>query len=324
MGIVFVIRYSQFVHKMKEEKQSDEKIGEYIRGAMRELFYQEILSPEVVNDLKDKKFCKDTFGLDFPMLEESESKLYDDKGKLRYWKDIFGGKYYITNHWFEPQRELFDAWLKKIVADIPPVSDTASETLGMVLSVFVGYSWAKDLSVYQDPYWISIREYLRKIAEDLEKQYKNQITISVKRLRASHACFVHDEILRRIDDSALLVFDLAQNPPLNDPNIAIVNADQNIIYSVFNSNVLYEAGVAVGKGKKPIILCPESLLSKVPSDLRGYLFTTYKTSFKPKEECPKGTKIKYINREYSDKKGLQEAVRYALESKIKKALNLSK
>lgn len=290
---------------MKEEKQSDEKIGEYIRGAMRELFYQEILSPEVVNDLKDKKFCKDTFGLDFPMLEESESKLYDGKGKLRYWKDIFGGKYYITNHWFEPQRELFDAWLKKIVADIPPVSDTASETLGMVLSVFVGYSWAKDLSVYQDPYWISIREYLRKIAEDLEKQYKNQITISVKRLRASHACFVHDEILRRIDDSALLVFDLAQNPPLNDPNIAIANADQNIIYSVFNSNVLYEAGVAVGKGKKPIILCPESLLSKVPSDLRGYLFTTYKTSFKPKEECPKGTKIKYINREYSDKKGIE-------------------
>lgn len=309
---------------MKKEQQLDEKIGEYIRGAMRELFYQDILSPEVINDLKDKKFCKDTFGLDFPMLAESESKLYDDKGKLRYWKDIFGGKYYITNHWFEPQRKRFNAWLKKIVADIPPVSDTTSETLGMVLSVFVGYSWAKDLSVYQDPYWISIREYLRKIAEDIEKQYKNKITISVKRLRASHACFVHDEILRRIDDSALLVFDLAQNPPLNDPNVAIANADQNIVYSAFNSNVLYEAGVAVGKGKKPIILCPESLLSKVPSDLRGYLFSTYKTSFKQKSECPKNTKIKHITREFSDNRGLQAAVRYALCNEIERALTSAK
>lgn len=308
---------------MKKEQQPDEKIGEYIRGAMRELFYQEMLSPDVIKDLKDKKFCKDTFGLDFPMLVESESKLYDDKGKLRYWKDIFGGKYYITNHWFEPQRKRFNAWLKKIVADIPPVSDTESETLGIVLNVFVGYSWAKDLSVYQDPYWISIREYLRKIAESLEKQYENQITISIKRLRASHACFVHDEILRRIDDSALLVFDLAQNPPLND-NIAIADANQNIIYTFFNSNVLYEAGVAVGKGKKPIILCPESLLSKVPSDLQGYLFSTYKTSFKQKSECPKNTKIKYINREFSDNRGLQAAVRYALCNEIERTLTSAK
>lgn len=324
MGIVFVIRYSLFEHKMKEEKQSDEKIGEYIKGAMRELFYQEVLSPDVIRDLKDKQFCKDTFNLDYPMIVDDKNKRYDGRGYQRYWKDVFGGKYYVTNHWFEPQRKRFDAWLKKLVADVSPISDDESETLGIVLSVFVGYSWAKDLSVYNDPYWISIREYLRKIAEDLEKQYKNQITISVKRLRASHACFVHDEILRRIDSSDLLIFDLAQNPPLKGNDTAIADADRNIVYSSFNSNVLYEAGIAVGKGKMPITMCPESLLNRVPSDLRGYLFTTYKTSFKPKEECPKGTKIKYINREYSDKKGLQEAVRYALESKIKKALNLNK
>ena len=45
------------------------------------------------------------------------------------------------------------------------------------------------------------------------------------------------------------------------------------------------------------------------------------------DECGADTpfvKKPYINREYSDKKGLQEAVRYALESKIKKALNLNK
>lgn len=315
---------------MKEEKQqSGEKIGEYIKNAMRELFYQDMLPAEVVKQLESKDFCRETFRIDSPVLVDEKTLTADKGGNSQYSEEPLFGNFFIYNEWSETARALFDSWLDSVIARADVAAAKEEDSVNAVLLVvYVGYSWPKDVSVFRDPYWISLRDFLTSITSKVEKrdEFKNKIKIGVNRLRASHSAFVHEDIVRRIDSAAVLVFDLAQNPPLDDDSLKeVVDEDGNITYSSFNSNVLYEVGVAIGKGKKPVIMCPKSLFAKRPSDLNGYLFTTYETSLKPENKCPPNSKRKHIDRIFDDSAGLRAMLTGALVAEARRVLeNLKK
>lgn len=72
--------------------------------------------------LTDKNKCKEIFNLAFPLLKKYNSEKETDKNKFekdRYYskKHLFNydGTYYeVCNHWFSPQRELFEKWINEI------------------------------------------------------------------------------------------------------------------------------------------------------------------------------------------------------------------
>lgn len=313
----------------EEEKQSDEKIGEYIKGTVRELFCEDLLSSELIKQLEDKEFCRETFGIGYPVLVKGKRAPIENGGGSHYYEEPLFDNFFIYNDWSETARTRFDSWRDSVVvrADVVAAKEEDSAN-AVLLVVYVGYSWPKNTSVFRDPYWISLRDFLTSITTKVEKraEFKNKIKIGVNRLRASHSAFVHDDIVRRIDSAAVLVFDLAQNPSLDGDNFKeAVDDDGNITYSSFNSNVLYEVGVAIGKGKRPVIMCPKSLFAKRPSDLNGYLFTTYKTSLRPENKCPPNTKRKHIDRIFEDSAGLRAMLTGALVAEARRVLeNLKK
>ena len=127
----------------------------------------------------------------------------------------------------------------------------------------VGYS------VLHDEFWRSIKGKFKPKCDGVEKALNAKI--SFKRLRASHGKIVWQSILNSIKAADVLVFDIA-NPPKKLPN---EECDIKNVINNFNSNVLVEIGVALGLDKRVVLMCPKHLFDEVPSDLKGYLWTTY-------------------------------------------------
>ena len=153
------------------------------------------------------------------------------------------------------------------------------------ITVAVGYGWQmfdesepsnkdkkpKGYDVLYDAFWNSIRDKFlpkcRGVGNSLNAK------ISFKRLRASHGKLVWESILKNINNADVLVFDVAAAPKAKDMHKDWSNI-KDVIKS-FNYNVLVEIGVALGLDKRVVLMCPDHLFDKVPSDLKGYLWTKY-------------------------------------------------
>lgn len=159
------------------------------------------------------------------------------------------------------------------------------------ITVAVGYGWqkfeeedflsedmslskktvAKGYEVLHDQFWKSIKEKFITKLGGISNTYNAEISFS--RLRASHGKLVWQSILEKIKQADILIFDIAQPPTTKD--IPEQEVDIKDVVSSFNANVLVEIGVALGWDKRVMLMCPSHLFDKVPSDLKGYLWTTY-------------------------------------------------
>lgn len=159
------------------------------------------------------------------------------------------------------------------------------------ITVAVGYGWQKfeeedflseDMSlskktvvkgyeVLHDQFWKSIKEKFITKLGGISKTHNAEISFT--RLRASHGKLVWQSILEKIKQADVLIFDIAQPPATKD--IPEQEIDIKDVVSSFNANVLVEIGVALGWDKRVMLMCPSHLFDKVPSDLKGYLWTTY-------------------------------------------------
>ena len=149
------------------------------------------------------------------------------------------------------------------------------------VKVLVGYGWQKFANgdprangreVLHDKFWQSLKSLYKNICERFTGA--NGAKASLGRLRASHGCLTWQSITAKIDEADILIFDVAACPP---PEIIPDegNVDFEKVVTELNSNVLVELGYALGKGKRVMLLCPKHLFDKIPSDLRGYLWTQY-------------------------------------------------
>ena len=159
------------------------------------------------------------------------------------------------------------------------------------ITVAVGYGWqkfeeedflsedmslskktvAKGYEVLHDQFWKSIKEKFITKFGGISKTHS--VEISFSRLRASHGKLVWQSILEKIKQADVLIFDIAQPPATK--GIPEQEVDIKDVVSSFNANVLVEIGVALGWDKRVMLMCPSHLFDKVPSDLKGYLWTTY-------------------------------------------------
>ena len=148
------------------------------------------------------------------------------------------------------------------------------------IKVRMGYGWQKfsddepkanGREILHDEFWQSLKALFDPWYKGFNE--KHDIQVSFGRLRANHGRLVWPCIAKKIDDAYLLVFDVAASPNDGIPQCGKVKFEE--VVTELNSNVLIELGYALGKGKQVILMCPKHLFHKVPSDLKGFLWTQY-------------------------------------------------
>ena len=95
-----------------------EKLQDYIKKVLHLLFDNNLLPDAEILKLQDIEYCKETFYLYYPLLEMDYRKTNDANGYLRYWKKLFGNKYYVCKEWWKQNVDIyynkFYKWLKYI------------------------------------------------------------------------------------------------------------------------------------------------------------------------------------------------------------------
>lgn len=166
-------------------------------------------------------------------------------------------------------------------------AEKVSKEFGRPLRVYVGYGWQKfdedeiaaapkGRAVLADIFWQSLKKELIGKCAGVTKS--TGVKVELSRLRASHGQLMWPSVVKRIEKADALVFDMAQAPQ-KEVNLSGAKDLESIITDL-NKNVLIEIGVALAYEKPVILMCPEHLMKKVPSDLYGYLLTTYKGTIK--------------------------------------------
>ncbi len=91
-------------------------IGQYIKSELTRLLEGDRLTPAMIENLKNKDYCREKFSISYPVLVEATEPLN------RYYKgEPVCGKYRICSQWVEKlhHREKFNKWLSDITT--PPV-----------------------------------------------------------------------------------------------------------------------------------------------------------------------------------------------------------
>jgi hypothetical protein len=101
-------------------RRQTESFQDFVKRTLHYFFNNKMLSSEEIALLKNKDYCKRTFGLEYALLEDNSRNIVDNTGRNRYWtKDIFGDRYYACSQWWKQKmytyESLFAQWVKHIV-----------------------------------------------------------------------------------------------------------------------------------------------------------------------------------------------------------------
>jgi hypothetical protein len=103
------------------KKTNNESFQDFVKKVIKFMFNHSLLSDNEIKLLHTRDYSKETFGIEFPLLQHDENKITIE-GHSRYWRKIkFGGIYYCCSQWwlgkmneYEP---LFANWMNKIFID---------------------------------------------------------------------------------------------------------------------------------------------------------------------------------------------------------------
>lgn len=143
----------------------------------------------------------------------------------------------------------------------PDATQSEKNLSPIYVNIYTGYAWQKDVSAKDDVFWQLIRKCVQK--ETKIRIEGRPVKLCRNRMRATHAETIQNGLKRCFDNADILMFDLAKTPTKSGA------------VSSFNSNVLIEIGIALGRGVIPFLLCPSKLFKKIPSDLQGFFITLY-------------------------------------------------
>jgi hypothetical protein len=103
------------------KKTNNESFQDFVKKIIEFMFNHSLLSDNEIKLLQTRDYSKETFGIEFPLLQNDENKITFE-GHCRYWKkNKFGGIYYCCSQWwlgkiseYEP---LFANWMNKVFND---------------------------------------------------------------------------------------------------------------------------------------------------------------------------------------------------------------
>ncbi|MCL2043841.1 MAG: GIY-YIG nuclease family protein [Treponema sp.] len=98
-------------------KNENETTQDFIKRLLR-LFFDKNLIPDIeINNMLNKDYCINVFGIPYPIIQNDKTKLVDRKGHSRYWKEKIGN-YYVCSQWWKQKEKIykkyFYRWIMKI------------------------------------------------------------------------------------------------------------------------------------------------------------------------------------------------------------------
>lgn len=105
-----------FTSKKSDDKPTKNgmKIGAYVQSTFQDLFAKNKLTSNDIHSLLDPDYSKRVLNAGFPVLRNVSQGREDHTGRPRYYKDVYGGKYYLSAQWHQFHWEQFESWLKEI------------------------------------------------------------------------------------------------------------------------------------------------------------------------------------------------------------------
>jgi site-specific recombinase XerD len=95
-------------------KASNEKIQDFVRKILRLMFENNLLPESEIKKMLSQKYCKDTFGIDYPIINNDMVVTYDQN---RCWVGKIAD-YYVCSQWWRQYEDIYTAkisdWIKKI------------------------------------------------------------------------------------------------------------------------------------------------------------------------------------------------------------------
>ena len=101
------------------------KIGRVVQLTITHMLKNDLLSDEIIERLQSKSWCKETFGINFPLLidlsdsSDKDELRKDSKGRSRYYTTPIkhkGKTYLLCQEWNDAMhRQKYDSWYKKLI-----------------------------------------------------------------------------------------------------------------------------------------------------------------------------------------------------------------
>ena len=82
------------------------KVGKCIKNELTHLLELGVVSPSMIDNLKDQAYCSKNLGISYPVLVEVGTT-FEHK---RYYVDVVVGKYRICSQWCDKHKMMFDNW----------------------------------------------------------------------------------------------------------------------------------------------------------------------------------------------------------------------
>jgi len=100
-------------------KVEGEKTQDFVKKVLRLLFKNNLIPENEIKNMLDEDYCRDTFGIYFPILQYDKTNLTDENGHPRYWVNkVIENKFYVCSQWWKEKEEIYSKkiseWIKKI------------------------------------------------------------------------------------------------------------------------------------------------------------------------------------------------------------------
>lgn len=122
--------------KSDYQRRQGETIQNYVKRLLSKLYFDKVLTPDLIHRMNDLEYSKQIFGINYPLLATNSTDIYDSTGHVRYWINYrLAGKYYVCSQWWKEHDQTYQEniykWLDRIIEfkpkPIPPVGQTEIE-----------------------------------------------------------------------------------------------------------------------------------------------------------------------------------------------------
>ena len=98
-------------------KNNHETTQDFVKRLLKLLYNNDLLPEHEIKNMLNKDYCKETFDIQFPIIQNDSKKLKYE-GHMRYWVNKIIGDYYVCSQWWKPKeddyKEKISKWLTRI------------------------------------------------------------------------------------------------------------------------------------------------------------------------------------------------------------------
>lgn len=93
-------------------RNENQSVQDFIKETLTTLFDKNILTDEEIALLQDKKYSKETFDIQYPLLAKNDIDIFvetkDGKKYARYWKNFNVNEFYVCSQWLKNYSNSYD------------------------------------------------------------------------------------------------------------------------------------------------------------------------------------------------------------------------